>query len=147
MIPWSDVLRAHWMPRATPEVFLGTMSSQSPAAFAREFAKVTTRIERELRVVANGSQVLPFGHWRWPAAAEVQATLRTELMARLAAPTSDNHSERLPATADVMCSTTLTGVQLQLAAVLGPVLVTAYRPVEQMVPVGARSPLVAVGKR
>jgi hypothetical protein len=146
LVAWSDVLRARWMPRATPEVFLGSVANQSPAAFARAYAQVLTQVEHDLRLVANRHRELPFAHWRWPAPADVQSALRTELMARLATPSADVHAERLASTADVDCAVPLTGVQLQSAAVLGPVLVTTYRPAQQFVRAGARSTLFVVSK-
>lgn len=147
LVPWSEVLRAQWMPRATPEIFLGTAVNQPAAAFARAFAQLTAQVERELHLVTNGTRAVPFSRWHWPSAADVQTALRTELMARLAAPSADHHGERLMATADVKGDAALASVQLQTARVLGPVLVTAYRPVEQLVGVGARSAPMAVGRR
>jgi hypothetical protein len=146
LVPWSELLHAQWMPRATAEVFLGTIANQSPAAFARTFAQITARLERELRLVANGSRQLAFERWHWPAAADVQAALKAELMMRLATPGADQHGERLLTTADVQSGASLASVQLQTSSLLGPTLVTAYRPTEQMVRAGGRSAAVPVGR-
>lgn len=139
LVPWSDVLRAEWMPKATPESFLGSTANQAEAVFARAFERVTARLGRELVVYANGTRPIGFAHWVWPTAREVQSALRNELMERLAMPTADHHAARLVATADALCGRSLESVELQTAPLLGPMLVTAYRPAESLVRAGARS--------
>ena len=145
-LPWSELLQRQWMPRATPEQFLTVMVNQPPAAFAKRLLAVQSLLERELRVIGNGTRVQPFTRWRWPSPAEVQNAMRTELMARLAMPGADHHAERMLVQAEVRVPGGLAAVQLQTAAILGPTLLTTYRPIEQWVGVGARSAPVPVGR-
>jgi hypothetical protein len=145
-LPWSELLQRQWMPRATPEQFLTVMVNQPPAAFAKRVLTVQAVLARELRVIANGTRTQPFTRWRWPSPAEVQNAMRTELMARLAMPGADHHAERMLVQAEVRLGSGLSAVQLQTAALLGPTLLTTYRPSEQWVGVGARSAPVPVGR-
>ncbi len=146
-LPWSELLHRQWMPGATPEQFLTVMVNQPAAVFAKRLLALQGTVERELRLIGNGTRAQPFTRWEWPSPASVQGAMRTELMARLAMPGGDHHAERMAARAELRMGVNVTTVQWQSVPLLGPTLVTAYRPVEQWVGTGARSTPIPVGRK
>ena len=138
-VPWADVLRAQWMPQASPQLFLAQVVNQPSADFARNLTRVHAALERGARVVADADAPVAFARWQWPAAVEVQQALRRELMSRLADGARFEHFSRLAATADVVLARSPATVRVQLSAALGPTLVTIYHPQEQWVKAGEMS--------
>ena len=143
-VPWADVLRAQWMPKASPPEFLAKVVSLPRAEFARDLVRVQATLERDARVVADNGPPVVFARWQWPSAAEVQEALRRELMSRLADGERFEHFSRLPATSEVALGRSPTAVRLRLPTSLGNALVTVYRPAEQWVKAGELSGSVVV---
>lgn len=143
-VPWADVLHGVWIPAVPLEEFLVRATSRPVAEFARELAKVESDVERGARLVPDGGATARFTRWQWPRANEVQEALRRELMSRLADKANFEHASRLPASAELAVGRELTSVQLQLPVVLGPALLTVYRPAEQWLAPGALSPPMGV---
>ena len=143
-VPWADVLRAQWMPKASTPEFLAKVVSMPRAEFARDLIRVQAVFERDARVVADHGRPLVFARWRWPSATEVQEALRRELMSRLADGDRFEHFSRLSATSDLALGRSPVAVRLGLPAALGNALVTVYRPAEQWVKAGAWSASVVV---
>ena len=138
-VPWADVLRAQWMPKASPQLFLAQVVNQPNADFARSLARVRAALERGARVVAVADTPVAFARWQWPTAVEVQEALRRELMSRLADGERFEHLSRLAATSDVVLARSPATVRVQLPPALGPTLVTIYHPQEQWVKAGELS--------
>ncbi len=138
-VPWSSVLRQREGPRPNATPVLGTLASLPAAAFAQRLQDAQREIERTLLVRADGAPPRALMRYVWPAAAEVQQALRTELMARLAAPDGSGHATRFSVTAEVRLPPAFRTVQVQPPAVFGATLVTVQRPMEQMVRGGAMS--------
>ena len=138
-VPWADVLRAQWMPKASPQLFLAQVVNQPSADFARNLTRVHAALERGARVVADADAPVAFARWQWPTAVEVQEALRRELMSRLADGARFEHVSRLAVTSDVVLARSPATVRLQLPPALGPTLVTIYHPQEQWVKAGELS--------
>jgi hypothetical protein len=145
-IPYADLLRREWMPRESEQNFLMTATNMPAAKFARELAKVHETIEHHLRVHGDGNPAA-LTHWTWPSAAAVQSALRTRLMAMLATPGEHAHGERIEVDAETRLVREPGTVQLYVPPVLGPTLLTVYRPEEQWVRPGALSRPVSVGRQ
>ena len=67
-VPWADVLRAQWMPKASPPEFLAKVVSLPRAEFARDLVRVQATLERDARVVADNGPPVVFARRQWPSA-------------------------------------------------------------------------------
>jgi hypothetical protein len=143
-IPWSDVLRSRWMPGVPMEEFLVRVTSQPEADFKRDLLRVEADVERDARVVGDGGAPSPLGRWQWPASSAVQGALKRELMSRLVDRDRFEHASRLPVSAEVTLARGPATVSLRLPGVLGPALLTVYRPAEQWLSPGQWSTPVPV---
>lgn len=137
-VPWATVLRAAGDRRLDAVAFLTEAVARPPGAFARDVARVTAQVERELRLV-EGPMPRAFTRWRWPSAAEVQGALREELMSRLAEGPAFRHASRLPASAELQAGRAAAGARLVVPALLGPVLLTVSHPHEELLAPGGTS--------
>ena len=143
-IPWADVLHGEWIPSVPMEEFLVRATSRPAPEFARDLAKVQAEVERGARLTPDGAAAARFARWQWPRAGEVQEALRRELMSRLADKANFEHASRLAASAELAVGRDLNSVRLQLPSLLGPALLTVYRPAEQWLAPGAMSAPMSV---
>lgn len=147
-VPWSEVLRRAWQPRAEPVRFLGEVVGLPPATLARRVAAVQQRLAAEVRVAGDGAAGVPPERWQWPAPEALRDALQRELMSRVAEGSAFEHASRLPVTAEAKLPRSPRAVRVRLPALLGPALVTVVQPREQWVAPGAWSvpaPLRAPG--
>lgn len=143
-VPWADVLHDAWMPQRTMEEFLMQVTAQRADSFARHLGAVQAQISRGVRVLPDGGEARGFSRWQWPRPRDVQEALRRELMSRMAEPGNFEHASRLLATAELSLGGEPLNIRLRIPAVLGPVLLTVYRPSEQWLAPGALSAPVAL---
>ncbi len=144
-VPWAEVLRQAWQPRAELVPFLGEVVALPPATLARQVAAVQRRLAAEARVAGADAAGVPLGRWHWPAPEALRRALQRELMSRLAEGAAFEHASRLPVTAEGKLSRSPRSVRLRLPTLLGPVLVTVLQPREQWVAPGGWSAPVVLG--
>lgn len=147
-VPWSDVLRRAWQPRAQPVPFLGEVVALAPTVLARRLDDLQRRLAADTRVAGGDETGVPLGRWQWPAPEALRDALQRELMSRVADGSAYEHASRLPATAEAKLPRSPRAVRVRLSALLGPALVTVLQPREQWVAPGAWSvpaPLTAPG--
>lgn len=143
-IPWSDVLHRRIAPGASMTELLVRMTSQPSTSFAKQLESIEEAMVRDTRLLGDDGRASEFSRWHWPRAAEVQDSLRRELMSRLAEGVNFLHASRMGATADVVVRRDRTSVRLVLAPVLGPALLTVVHPREEWVRAGKPSAPVVV---
>lgn len=144
-VPWADVLRRAWQPRAELVPFLGEVVALPPATLARRLAAVQRALAAEARVAGDDPAGAPLGRWQWPSPEVLRTALQRELMSRLADGAAFEHASRLAATAEGKLARSPRSVRLRLPMLLGPVLVTVLQPREQWVPPGGWSAPVVLG--
>lgn len=143
-VPWADLLRAQWMPDVAVTEFLARVTAEPTDVFARRVSQLQSRIARDLTVAPDGGAGRPFTQWHWPHPLELREALRRELMSRLATPSDFEHASRMTVVAEQTLGREPSSVRVQLPALLGPALLTVYRPTEQWLPAGTLSAAIPV---
>lgn len=137
VVPWAIVLQRRFAPAESVEGYLAR-TAQDDAALAAAVATVEREIETGLLMVPEGEKPIRLGGWRWPAPGDIRDSLRRELMSRLALGDRFEPASRLESRAEVEVGRAAS-IQVRIPAVLGPAVVTVFRPVERWVPAGSLS--------
>lgn len=123
----ARTLRLTLQPQMPMVEFLAMASAQTPAQFAREWARLTARWSREV-VLHSGSIRREAQRWRWPAADDAQALLRQQLMQGLTgADPSDPAPTLIAAQAEFTLQPPKPSAPVDRSA-LGLTLPSAFRP-------------------
>jgi hypothetical protein len=137
LVPWAEVLRRRLMPERPMRDFLARVTAEPPGPLERAIAAVEAELARDTHLVPSGRPAMGFTRWRWPEAARIRASLREELMDRLAGG-DPVHPSRLQAVAEAMRPSPAP-MRAVFPRALGPVLLTVVRPREEWVAPGGTS--------
>lgn len=137
-LDYADWLHRALAPQRPMAEFLLTLSAAGEAELAAALLRAHAKLQAGTRLKSAEGQVLHITQWRWPSNSQVLEHLQRRAMQLMVAPQDHGHEPPLELQAELAsASAAITGVQLQLPAELGRVLVVSYRPSQRWLEPGA----------
>ncbi len=131
-IDYLQALQRVLAPGSDVRAFALAHAALEAAQLAPLLQRAHAQLEAGTRLLLPGGQAVPASGWRWPATAQAQALLQQQVMRALVAPQDRAHEAPTEVRAEIALRLPLAAppppLQLQLPAVLQPVLVVSYRP-------------------
>lgn len=141
-INYTGALHRALAPRLSPQAFIVAYSAMAPEKFRSEVRRAEASFLAGTRVVGAGGREVVLEHWKWPAAAQVQATLQQQAMQAVVAPGDHPAEQPLEIRADGTSSQAISTVTVRFPAEFQRVLVVSYAPNQAWVEPAAPSPLI-----
>lgn len=116
----------------SPEVgfpeFIAVHAAMTPEEFQAELGRAQAKFESGTRLTLADGEALVLGHWAWPDAAALQASLQQRAMQLIVAPEEHSHVEPVEIHAEVTANADVDTLSLDLPPEFGQVLVVWYQP-------------------
>lgn len=139
-INYTEALARQLQPGNTEESFILEYAAMAPEAFARAIGNAQKTISEGLVLSQPGGWRITLNHWQWPDTQRLHDQLQEKAMQLLVDP---GHHEHMPVQeihAEGFANKTLDTVSVQLPPSLPRVLVVSYKPSQNWVMAGQKSP-------
>ena len=127
-IRYSEVLYQALAPGRTYTVFLMSCAAMKPDEFKRLVLHAQAHLESETRAVVNGVTTVPILGWQWPDPAQVQATIKQQVIEAMVGGGEPTHDAPIEIHADILSHKEIKDASLRFPPEFKSVLFVWYRP-------------------